>query len=301
MLSMNDGLQKKPVLIIIFNHRYDKNLKPLRELYKEKFSDIYFLVPFYDGDDKDVIPVFNSSYYFQGYIQEALPKYFRDRYSHYIFIGDDLILNPDLNEDNIVNKLKLEDGKSYIPNPRSITDPKFWGHNKKIVDFDLNAKGIECSTYLPNKKEALEKLQGFGKIKRYFRISQVIRLIDRPSAYKYIFKLKWFRFPLSYPLLMAYSDILIVSDSTIRKFCYYSGIFASLRLFVESAIPTALALSTDKIITNKDIDYEDGALWTKKEIANIENKYGKNLKVLMNEYPKEFLYLHPIKLSKWKK
>lgn len=291
----------KPVLIIIFNHRYDKNIPILKDLYGKRFSDIYFLVPFYDGNEKNIIPVFSNSHHFQAYIQQALPQYFNDKYSHYIFIGDDLILNPDLSEDNIIERLNLGNGKSYIPNPRLITEPKYWGHNKKIVDFKINQVGIECAKYLPCKKTAQNQLSQFGLNRSYLKLSQVIRLIDRPSAYKYLFKARKFRFPIDYPLLRAYSDIVIVSSSTIKDFCYYSGIFSSLNLFVEAAIPTALALSTKNIITNNDINYNDGALWTKKEKSNFESHYNLDLNRLISEYPKDTLYIHPVKLSKWKK
>ena len=49
--------KKKTGLVIIFNHRYEKNLPKLRKIYGNKFSEIRFLMPFYIGGEKDVISV----------------------------------------------------------------------------------------------------------------------------------------------------------------------------------------------------------------------------------------------------
>ena len=48
----------KVCLVVIFNHRFDRNLPALRKIYGERFAGIRFLVPFYDGSDADVIPVY---------------------------------------------------------------------------------------------------------------------------------------------------------------------------------------------------------------------------------------------------
>ena len=54
-------------------------------------------------EDDEVIPVYETSIHFQGFFAQAyshLPKDF----DYYIFCADDLILNPQLNEDNIIEK-----------------------------------------------------------------------------------------------------------------------------------------------------------------------------------------------------
>ena len=40
-------------------------------------------------------------------------------------------------------------------------------------------------------------------------------------------------------------------------------------------------------------------MWTKEDQQFLE-KYQNDLNKLLNDFPKEKLYLHPIKLSKWK-
>ena len=45
-------------LLIIYNHRYDDNIEKLERIYKNRFSDIYHIVPFYNGTIENVIPVY---------------------------------------------------------------------------------------------------------------------------------------------------------------------------------------------------------------------------------------------------
>ena len=107
-------------LVIVFNHRYDKNIKRLREIYAGKFSNIMFLVPFYDGADKDVCPVYESSFQFQGYLIQAFGKLSKMDVDYYMFIGDDLILNPQINESNFVDYFALQEKEVYLTTSRTM-------------------------------------------------------------------------------------------------------------------------------------------------------------------------------------
>lgn len=51
----------KIALMVIYNHRYDNNIPIIEDLYNNKFSHIYHIVPFYDGDKRNVISVYDSS------------------------------------------------------------------------------------------------------------------------------------------------------------------------------------------------------------------------------------------------
>jgi hypothetical protein len=42
-------METKVALLVIYNHRYDKNITRVEALYKKRFSHIYHVVPFYDG------------------------------------------------------------------------------------------------------------------------------------------------------------------------------------------------------------------------------------------------------------
>ena len=54
-------------IVVVFNHRFEENVEKLKEIYKNRFSKVVFLMPFYTGDDRDIISVYESSYQFHGY------------------------------------------------------------------------------------------------------------------------------------------------------------------------------------------------------------------------------------------
>ncbi len=112
------------------------------------------------------------------------------------------------------------------------------------------------------------------------------------------------KYKLKYPLTGAYWDILIVSNDSIKKFIHYCGVFTATELFVELAVPTALLLASTDIITQPMIGKTGLIFWPhspkRKNIYEEEmKKYEYKLDNLIENFPKDKLYIHPIKLSKW--
>jgi hypothetical protein len=322
-------------LIIVFNHRYDKNIDVLEQIYKGRFSRIYHLVPFYDGDKPNVIPVFESSFYFQGYFAQGLKTFFDEQCEHYFFAADDLILNPAINENNYKEYFKLGAGSSYIPevfNLHKLTNNNtlrfenfydvkgnlkyYWWRIKDAVGYHHQKEGVEIDKVVPSYEDAEKRLQehgfpvqpvvysdvhgrlfplSFSTKHRTKRVARHIRSFATPGK----------KYPLSYPLVCSYSDIVIVSKDTIKKFCAYCGAFAANELFVEFAVPTALLLSSSNVVTEIQIGARGEIYWTyeKHEAMNYEEvmkPYGYDLHTLIQKFPRASLYIHPIKLSKWK-
>ena len=83
------------------------------------------------------------------------------------------------------------------------------------------------------------------------------------------------------------------------NFALYCGAFAATRLFVEIAIPTAMALACEKIQFNKDVKLKQMALWSADDYKLLE-KFNYSLSALNEDYPENILFIHPVKLSKWK-
>ena len=101
---------------------------------------------------------------------------------------------------------------------------------------------------------------------------------------------------LDYPLARGFSDIVLVPPQNINKFARFCGCFAKAKLFVEIAIPTSLVLAQAKIRQKKDLDlnaYEHG--WAGP--PPLPPGKCKNLSSIVKNWPKEYLYIHPIKLS----
>ena len=321
-------------LIIIFNHRYDKNIPVLESIYEDRFSNVYYLVPFYDGDKPNVIPVYESSFQFQGYMAQGFRQYFREEYEHYLFVADDLLLHPAINEDNYKEWFGLTNEASFIPEifslhdlpnndtvrfiPSSIKNSKvtkwYWWRLKQLIHYQHGSEGIETGKEMPGYEEAERIIRNHGynlqplQVKDVFGTTQ--SFADRKTWKQWI---KYFLnrvihrkgFNLPYPVVGSYSDLVIVSGQSIKKFAHYCGVFAANGLFVEFAVPTALLLSSEKIVTEPKLGRRGAIYWpyTKRETDDYKKAlqpYGNNLASLLTNFPKDTLYIHPIKLSQWK-
>jgi hypothetical protein len=104
---------------------------------------------------------------------------------------------------------------------------------------------------------------------------------------------------LRYPMARGYADIFIIAKSNMEKFVQYCGVFAATDLFVEVAIPTAIALSAKEIKFEKELQLRGRALWSEEELASLEI-YHYDLETLLQNFPESYIFLHPIKLSQWK-
>ncbi len=305
-------MESKVALVIIYNHQYNKNIEVVERIYKGRFSDIYHLVPFYNGEKSNVIAVYCSSIYFEGYIAQGFKSYFKEKYNHYFFIGDDLILNPLINENNYCDYLKLSDYTCFMPRLSPVNEGKdFWGINFYAMLYDVKSPGVEAAGQVPDYHKAEELLRNHGIENNILEFNQIW---EKPRSIK-----EWFKklsvegnyipryiknkvtkkkYRLTYPLVRSYSDIFVVSSDAIKLFCHYCGVFSATRLFVELAIPTAMAFSAKEINTEKDIELKGTALWTQEEMKQLD-QYDHNLQKLLNDFPRNNLYLHPVKLSKW--
>jgi len=314
-------------LVVIYNHRYDGNIGIIENLYRERFSTIFHLVPFYDGNNPRVIPVYENSFYFQGYIAQGLKHFRQPDADHYLFIADDLVLNPAINESNYGEYFGLDRDSSFIPHLISLHEMKnYWARTREAYEFRIKKKGVEITKELPSYDAALACFAKHSLEIRPLRHRQVflsaglsvsdwLRMTVRKP--KQLFRLltdglmKW-KYNLSYPLAGSYSDICAINAGAIDRFCHHCGVFAAASLHAELAIPTALVLSADRIVTEKDLKLRGRALWPdgwnrlhgENDLAHGElkelDKYNRHLSLLLGNFPEKNLYLHPVKLSGWK-
>lgn len=310
-------------LIVIFNHRYDKNLPILEDMYRNRFSSRYYLVPFYDGNMENVIPIYGRSIFFEGYIAQGAKVFCNKEFKHYLFVADDMILNPHINEHNYHEFFEVEEGQSYISELRPLHEMgTFWIGTLSAVYYFKKQKYVEVANELPTEEEAKSRLMKQGAIIRPLKSSEIfgnftlnisslgnkarlllriLTLIRHPFAKEY---------KLPYPFVGAYSDILLVAADDMKAFAHYCGVFASTCLFAEVAIPTALGLAANKTIrVEKNMKRKGRAYWKGKgpfyysddyQWDLIEKKY-KNLDDMTSRFPDDQLFIHPVKLSKWLK
>jgi hypothetical protein len=286
----------KVSLIIIYNHRYIKNIETLESLYRHRFASIFHLMPFYEGKKNNVIPVYENSRYFQGYIAQAWRALNACDSDDFIFVADDLLLNPIVNQDNYRDFLGVDDATSFIPHPILFHKLKsFWWRSKEALEWRPQGQGLELNGMLPTGEDALARYIHHGLKPEPF--PAYLANPDLKPLHSSGEKLV----SLPYPLIGGYSDIIALPRATMDKFALYCGIFAATHLFVEVAIPSALAMASPKLIYLAESKLSDGpcALWTPQDFHILET-YNQSLSRLLNNFPQGRLFLHPIKLSQWK-
>lgn len=310
-------------LIVLFNHRYDKNLPILEDVYKNRFSNRYYLVPFYDGDLPNVIPVYGRSIFFQGYIAQGANLFIRAEYKHYLFVADDMILHPQINELNYKEFFEVVEGQSYISELRSLQDMgTYWIGTISAMFYFKKQKYVEVANELPSEEAAIKMLAKQGSDIRPLTRKEIFgefslsinslgnktRLLLRTlTRLRHPLK-KTYKLP--YPLVGSYSDILLVAAEDMKMFAHYCGVFASTCLFAEVAIPTALGLAAQKKIrVEKEMKRKGRAYWSgggpfyysdEYHWDNLDRDY-KDLDDMFARFPDSQLFIHPVKLSKWLK
>lgn len=286
----------KIALLIIYNHRYDKNIPRLEAIYKERFSNIFHIIPFYDGDIKNVIPVYDNSIYFSGYVAQAYTHLKGKGYTHFFVVADDMVLNPVLNENNLFDKMGLKKDECFLDYLHILSDLKFRWYQLRAMKYRIKQRGVEIANVLPSKEYALQQ---FSKHNIPYAPISIKPYLNFHVEFILNYLLNYKRRLPEYPMVGGYADIFMVTADVMDRFALYCGAFSATKLFVEIAIPTALIIAADKMKLSKDLNFVSGALWTKEDKAFLD-KYNNSLELLLADFPKDRLFLHPIKLSQWK-
>ncbi|HEY2587951.1 MAG TPA: hypothetical protein VGI81_19565 [Tepidisphaeraceae bacterium] len=299
-----DGLPRLR-LVVVFNHKYDNNLDKLDAIYRDRFPDTRYLVPFYQGSRSDVIPVHESSAQFQGYFAHATHAYIDPAVSHYAFIADDLLLNPDIHAGNLLERFGVGAGEACIENLNPLNNNSFeWPHTIGALFAWPPERFVMYRQELPTAEAAAARfakhgvtfaditwrnLRGNNGWKRYPGWHHALKLMVQRKG----------RIPLPDPMAMTYADIVIVPRESIRQFAHLCGVFAAMRLWVEIAIPTALALSCDRIVQLLHGSQPRRQIWTQAEVDDLERRTDRRVSRAFDVVGRDHLYIHPVKLSRW--
>ena len=359
-ITKNQG-KSKPTLVIIFNHQYIENVPKLAKFYRNRFSRIYFIVPFVedvpDWQDRyteyNIIPAYIHTHYFQLGIANGFRDYQSNDTSHYIFCADDLLINPEVNEDNYQRFFKIDGQTSYLNNYFNLSNaysllpwkpgnfvthalPKQraeestgvlrnlydtfrnrfrkW-HINTAVEFQLESKSMKVLQSLPSREAAIETFANYNLITKHFnskkasawqrlrnkylKFLKAYRMYMIPAIANYFVtgKDSYRPLKLEYPFVGGFSDIFIIPHSKLEKFILYCGYFSAAKIFCEIAIPTAMLLSQKHVYTKENLDFKvyEHIWWD--ENHPMPEETVKNLTAITKDWPKEYLYIHPIKLS----
>lgn len=294
----------KICLSFVFNHQFEENIPKLKSLYYPRFSTIRFLSPFSDhSENEEIIPIYETSVHFQGYFAQAY-KWLPKNFDYYLFCGDDLILNPSLNEENIIKELNCENS-SFIKYINPVWEHSFlWHKFNECNNFPNENCTVPYQQYFPDREELIKIYSNYGFQYRNLGIHNFFgNILNKGLNFKKIFAgLHYFfdnglkRF-VQFPLLEGYSDFIIIPKSELKSFCHFCGLFASMNLWVDAAIATALVLSSKSIKTEKDTCFRGTEIWDSDELDKKLKSTDYKIDKIDSIFERTELYIHPMKLS----
>lgn len=301
-------MQDEVCLLIIYNHRYDANIQKLNRIYQSRFKNIYHIMPFYDGNEKNVISVYECSFQFEGYLAQAL-QHIKEEYLYYFWVADDIALNPNISEDNYKEWFGLNGQNAFLPFVKSMHEMGAWSINRDFMDplpkFEWY-KGTNWKDSVISPESAFDIAKELGYEKEEFCVDlQMVwkarnKLCQYPRLLVLFFKILLMgKQYCPYPVWGGYSDIVIIPGNRMKQIGHMLGVFAAMGLFVEMAIPTATMLMCKNVVQEKDLCVKPLVLWSNEERIEVEKKNNNDYAQLMKEWDKDCLYIHPIKLSNW--
>ena len=174
-LDMSDpapAAQRTPRICacVLMNHPFPAILPLLRRIYRDRFSEVRFLVPFARLPDEDVITVYRGSYTHAAYLTDAHAALAALDCDYYIVLHDDVLLNPKITEANFLELFPLGPAEGFIPHIGSVPEHMgdwawYYGFLPKLLypKSLLFGSGVERANlvkYLPpvdQMREALER------------------------------------------------------------------------------------------------------------------------------------------------
>ena len=122
-------------LVVVFNHRFEANLDKLDRILGDRFPDRLYLMPFYQGDRRDVLPVYASSHRFHDFLVQSRERLADTDASHLVVVADDMVLNPSLDAGNLLAELGLDEDTAYIKDMLGLGQMSFeWQHMHRAID-----------------------------------------------------------------------------------------------------------------------------------------------------------------------
>lgn len=305
--------------VFVFNHKFERNLPLLERLYGHRFAHRHVIMPFASRTGPGLSRVYEMGRTFSGHIAQGARDFIDPDFTHYAFISDDLILNPALDERNLLERLKVGPGEGWIKNLAPLDGLRYRWSNAGEAAMALRkwGRGMAWQAELPDAAAARARFEALGL--RFSApkpglsgLAYQFGGLPRLSVWAAAMTLAMTGREADYPLLSGYSDFFVVPAEAIEPFAHYCGVFAALGVFAEVAVPTALALTAGRVVTElapgehfMDADARrspDAALrgvefWEAPAAEAFAARAGHKLDQLAGAFPADWLYVHPVKLS----
>lgn len=305
----------KSTACVLFNHPFSKNIPILREVYRERFDDVIFVQPLEKSNDVDVFTSYRGPFCFHGMIVDVARTLLEKRSDYYLFIHDDVFLNPLYDAENLFECLGIPGNGAFIPAVCPIEgDVTSWGWTSSVLwklfypKNKLSGSGIERPLqFFPDGNKMREEI-----MKKYqFKFSDVTydRNVALPESI--IFGQNPYSITtermildglfekaknsnstsLPFPFFRGMSDFFAVDAETLEKIIPLLGVMAAAQLFVEVAIPTALIVAANRVKRSIEVGLKVDWRWgTERDALDFES--------MAMRFHEDLLFVHPVKLSK---
>ncbi|MET0179178.1 MAG: hypothetical protein ABW194_01690 [Novosphingobium sp.] len=319
---MTAAVEPRVKAVFLFNHRFERNVPTLEALHKDRFSRRHYIMPFASEPAANVSRVYEQGRYFSGHLAQATPDFVEPGITHYAIIPDDLLLNPSLDETNLIDRFGLAPGQAYIKNlavADTLRDRWPWAVDARMA-FRRAALAVDHRSVLPPATDARAKFEAMGL---RFGGREGVSIARRVRNRRELFSKSRKAFLASlvvhdrvsdYPLLCGYSDFLIIPAEVIETFAMYCGMLAAMNVFAEVAVPTALALAATSVRTELRLnshfmdqppprpgenERRGVEFW---DVVSMQNAApwleDGSLDRILASFPPHWNYIHPVKLSR---
>jgi len=298
-------------LCLIYNHPFIKNIEVLDRLYSTSFDRILHIVPNHRSARKDILTAYRSSHVFQGYLADNRSTIEALDADYIVFAADDCLLNCRCIVDTVTVGIDRAGASGFFPRFRApLADSAAWkwAHTLPVVSRFFGSPRLANPQvegwldYLPELNRARLALGRYGAAE--LRLARPTSddlarysAIDRASIDALFGEDVEIKLP--FPFVRGLTDFWVLTKKDVAEFLHYCGIFSSLNLWMEVAIPTAAALLEKKILFAKDLGLKfDWDWWDPQrpprwqQPTELHDVYR-----MVEEMPSDLLFRHPVKLS----
>ena len=299
-------------LCVVFNHAYPKNINIIKKIYENRFERIIFVIPFERNLGENVVTSYRGSYSFQGMIVDVASKLREVETDYYVFIQDDVLLSPEINERNVGEFFGIGPKMAFLPEFYALAGPIYtWVWTPRVVwrllhsQDPLGGSGAEMAIkHLPPRHIAEQKAHQHN-------------IQFSPITYENVDKCMTSHFSsdslsrdlnsvicnglfhsgqdnkcihLPYPFVFGVSDFFVIGKEVFDEFVHFQGVCSGMDIFAEVAIPTGLMVCADRVIRSQDINRHADWVWNDREKINVD--------YVRQRFAEGDILVHPVKLSK---
>lgn len=317
----------KICLCIVFNHAFPANIEVLERIYRHRFAAIRYIMPFHrDRDNADLITVYRGSYQHEGFVTDAYGELKDVDCTHFIFMQDDVLLNPAYDERNLAERLKLGPGSGFITQVGPLTrDIASWHWLPGILwrlfypRNLLSGSGVdslqEILRHLPSVDQARKVMSAYG-ISDPVITGSANSLKDPSSVFHNIPHFGTtdshlveplnelvvnslfstapsdgeITIPYPFALTAWGADFFVVPKTSLHSYQHYCGVMAGASIFAEIAVGTALLLTVERVETANSVGGKFEWDWS-------ESRADNGLALLEHLQDPDMIAVHPVKLS----